>query len=166
MNILRFIIAACLTMSLGIGASFAASSTEVKTLDGQATTIPEHFDEGKWTLVMVWSTYCSICKEQYPTMSTFHDKHKNKDAKVLGISLDGYDQIDYVREYVKNSPMSFDSLIAEVSTISSIYEAATEESFTGTPTYMMFNPEGALVAHTPGQLTIEAIETYIRENSE
>jgi peroxiredoxin len=166
MKISPFIFAAAVSVALSIGVSFAESGTEVKTLDGRTTTLPEHFDQGKWTLVMVWSTYCRICRTEYPGMSDFHDRHKDTDAKVLGISVDGYDQIEYVREYVKNSPMTFDSLIGEPITIASIYKAATEEPFTGTPTYLMFNPKGELVAHNPGQLRVEAIETYIRENAE
>ena len=166
MNILRLLLVATVTMSLGTVPSYADNGAQVKTLDGRETTLAEHIDGGKWTLVMVWSTYCSLCKEQYPVMSEFNDRHKDKDAKVIGISVDGYDEMEKVRQYVKKSTMSFDNLIAEASTIASIYENATEESFTGTPTYLMFNPKRQVAAYNAGQLSLEKIETYIRENSE
>ena len=46
------------------------------------------------------------------------------------------------------------------------YKALTEESFTGTPTYLMFNPAGDLVAHVPGLIAVADVERYIAENGD
>jgi thioredoxin-related protein len=46
------------------------------------------------------------------------------------------------------------------------YKALTEESFTGTPTYLMFNPSGELVAHVPGTLDMAAVEQFIADSTE
>ena len=60
--------------------------------------------------------------------------------------------------YLAGSAMTFDSTIAEVEDISRAYRQITEESFTGTPTYLLFDPTGALLAHVPGELTMADVE--------
>ena len=45
--------------------------TEVRTLEGKFTTLSQHFEKDKWTLVMLWTTDCGICQREYPIMSEF-----------------------------------------------------------------------------------------------
>lgn len=143
-----------------------ASDLAVRTLDGETVPLSSYFEPGKWTMVMMWTTYCGTCSSQYPSVSEFHDKHKNSDAKVIGMSLDGFAAVEKVRSYVQSKPMTFESSIVEVDAIQAAYKALTEEAFTGTPTYLMFNPRGDLVAHVPGTLDMAAVEQFIDENSE
>ncbi len=149
---------------LSVSGSHASDWTEVRTLNGKFTTLSQHFEENKWTLVMLWTTNCGICVREYPIMSEFHDKHKDIDAKVLGVSLDGYSQLDKITRHISEMPMSFDNLIGELTVVAFNYEASTEEPLQGTPTYMMFNPQGQLVGHNPGPVKIEALEKFIQRH--
>lgn len=45
------------------------------------------------------------------------------------------------------------------------FEAATEDKFTGTPTYLVFNRERKLVGARSGDLTLDALETFIRKHT-
>ncbi len=139
----------------------ASGWTEVRTLDGKFTTLSQHFEKDKWTLVMLWTTNCGICQREYPIMSEFHNKHKDINAKVLGVSLDGYSKLDSITKHINEMPMTFDNLIGEVTVVAFNYESATEEPLRGTPTFLMFNPAGQLVAHNPGPVTLEALEKFI-----
>ena len=147
-------------------AAARASDFEVRTLDGAVVPLSTYFEPGKWTMVMLWTTYCGTCRSQYPVISEFHDKHKDTDAKVIGVSLDGFVEVDRVRAYIASKPMAFNSTIAEVAALRPAYKAITEEPFTGTPTYLMFDPNGTLVAHVQGPLAIEDVENFIAENGE
>ncbi|MGH1536576.1 MAG: TlpA family protein disulfide reductase [Gammaproteobacteria bacterium] len=140
---------------------YASDWTEVRTLEGKFTTLSQHFEKDKWTLVMFWTTNCGICQREYPVMSEFHDKHKDVDAKVLGVSLDGYSNLDIITEHINEMPMSFDNLIGEISVVAFNYETATEEPLRGTPTFLMFNPNGQLVGHNPGPVKPESLEKFI-----
>ena len=60
--------------------SLASDWTEVRTLEGKFTTLSQHFEKDKWTLVMLWTTDCGICQREYPVISEFHDKHKDTKA--------------------------------------------------------------------------------------
>ncbi len=149
-----------------IDAGARASDIEVRTLDGESTPLSAYFEPGKWTMFMMWTTYCGICRAQYPIVSAFHDKHKDIDAKVVGISLDGFAEVDKVRRYVADKPMTFVSTIAEVEAISKAYKAITREAFSGTPTYLLFDAHGALIAHVPGELTMADVEQFIADNTQ
>lgn len=155
----------CLTFIslLLLTSSFTNASdwTEVRTLEGKFTTLSQHFEKDKWTLVMLWTTDCGICQREYPAMSEFHDKHKDVDAKVIGVSLDGYSELDSITEHINEMPMTFDNLIGEITVVAFNYESATEEPLRGTPTFLMFNPQGQLVGHNPGPVKPEALENFI-----
>ena len=45
------------------------------------------------------------------------------------------------------------------------YEVITEESFRGTPTFLLFTPEGELIGNMPGKLSINALESFIERKS-
>ena len=140
---------------------YATDWTEVRTLEGKFTTLSQHFEENKWTLVMLWTTDCGICQREYPVISEFHDKHKDTVAKVIGVSLDGYSNLEKITQHIDEMPITFDNLVGEVAVVAFNYESATEEPLRGTPTFLMFNPEGHLVGHNPGPVKPEALENFI-----
>ncbi|MEM7401232.1 MAG: TlpA disulfide reductase family protein [Pseudomonadota bacterium] len=150
-----------LTLILSTSNSIASDWTEVRTLEGKFTTLSQHFEEDKWTLVMLWTTDCGICQREYPMISEFHDKHKDKNAKVIGVSLDGYSKLEKITKHIDEMPMTFDNLIGEITVVAFNYQNATEEPLRGTPTFLMFNPNGQLVGHNPGPVKPEALEQFI-----
>lgn len=156
---LRAVLLVCVLMC---ATAASAGGVRLRTLDGTASTLAELVQADRWTLVMMWTTYCGVCRAQYPEISAFHDRHKDKDATVIGISLDGYAEIDAVRRYVEKQPFSFPSVVGEPDIIGKAFEAATGEDFTGTPSYLLFNPARELVAAKSGVLSQEALERYIR----
>ena len=151
--------------TVALDAFARASDFEVRTLAGETVPLSHYFEPGKWTMVMMWTTYCGTCRAQYPVVSEFHDRHKDKGAKVVGLSLDGWGEAEKVRNYVANGKMSFDSAIADVDRLLTAYLAITEEAFTGTPTYLLFDPSGDLVAHVPGTITVSDVEAFIAEET-
>jgi hypothetical protein len=52
-------------------------------------------------------------------------------------------------------------VIGEPAAIGKAFEQATGEPFTGTPSYLLFNPARQLVAATSGTLSREALEKYL-----
>ena len=166
MKKIKFIfVGAIFLLSYVENVAHASNWIEVRTLDGKITTLSQHFEEGKWTLVMLWTTNCGICQREYPIISEFHDKHKNNDAKVLGVSLDGYSNLKQITAHINEMPMTFENLIGEISVVAFNYEASTEEPLRGTPTFMMFDPQGQLVGHNPGPVKVEALEKFIQRRN-
>lgn len=149
-------------MTPGIG----YASMEIQELDGDIVRLEERVGGGKWLLVMLWATDCHICKQQKPEMSRFHDKHKDTDAEVLGIALDGMGAVDEVKSYLEDHKPSFPNYVGEIAIVASHYLVLTEENLRGTPTYLLFNPDGELVGNNPGPLSVEALEQFISKKSE
>lgn len=137
---------------------------DTRTLSGEKRDLDAYVGKGKWTLVMFWATDCSICKRQKPEISAFHDKHKDSDAQVVGVAIDGYDKKAAIQDYLAHHETSFPTLIGELPVLAMNYEIAAEEPFRGTPTYWLFNPKGELVGNNPGPLRAQAIEAFIERH--
>lgn len=142
-----------------------AAAVGLRSVDGGNTTLADQVPAGRWTLVFIWTTYCGTCRHEYPMLSAFHDAHAGRDAAVVGIALDGYAELDTVRRYLARKPFTFDSVVGEPAAVGKAFETATGEPFTGTPSYLLFNPERQLVAATSGALTREALEKYIAKET-
>ncbi|MFK8067829.1 MAG: TlpA family protein disulfide reductase [Gammaproteobacteria bacterium] len=139
---------------------------KMKKLDGENGSLQEHVGKGKWTLVMFWETTCSICKQQEPEYAKFHADHKDKDAEVVAISIDGMDQVDLIKNYKQQNSLPYPVMVTDKPEIREKFLAATDEQFRGTPTYLLFSPEGELKAAQPGMLPATSVEKYIAAQSE
>ncbi len=116
---------------------------------------------GKWNVVMLWTTYCGVCRGQYPMTSEFHARHQATDAVVPGISLDGLDAAERVSAYRMKQAQRLPRVLSEFEVFSRMYEVATGEVFTGTPSYLVFDDQGALRAHLAGPTGLAALERAI-----
>lgn len=141
----------------------SAGGVTVHTLDGKTGGLGDHLDKTRWNVVMVYTTYCQICRRQYPLISEFHSKHAGTDAVVLGISLDGNDKRDAVIAYRDKMAHTFPSVIADAGQFGELYERATGEAFTGTPTYLVFDNKGGLHAYLDGPITLAALESFLSQ---
>lgn len=144
----------------------ATPELSLQKLDGQSANLAEHIGKGKWTLVVFWATDCGICKMQQPEYSDFHKRHKDKDAEVIGIAIDGTDNMTLIKSYLQQNPMAYPTLVGNKPDIREKYHQATQETFRGTPTYWLFNPEGKLIGNQPGMLPAKSVEDYIARQGE
>jgi len=133
--------------------------------DGQPVNLENLTGQGKWTLVMIWATSCILCQSQKPIISAFHEKHKDLDAHVVGIALDGVKNIGKVRRYISQHDVTFPNYVSQMKSAASHYFGVTDEQFRGTPTYLLFSPQGELIGKNPGLLSAEAIEDFISRKS-
>lgn len=145
--------------------SCIAAEFELTTLDNQPTRLDQYVGQGKWVLLMLWASDCTICMQQEPAISAFHDSHQAIDAIVVGISIDGHQKIDAVNAYLDRFKPNFTNLVGELDNIAASYQSATQEQFLGTPTYLLYTPEGKLVGNNPGPLKTSAIERFIEKRS-
>jgi len=157
-----YLISALVLLLLGI--QNAAAGMELQKLSGVRVDLDDYRGTGKWLLVMIWATDCHICHQQKPLISDFHDKHQHIDAEVIGIALDGPSRTDEVKRYLESTKVTFPTLVGELLIVSSHYMQLTEESLRGTPTYLLFSPDGELLGNNPGPLRISAIESFIERH--
>jgi len=162
----KIVLILVLIVSSSLSAAEFDLNMKVKNLQGETASLKEYVGKGNWTLVMFWETTCAICKQQEPEYAKFYEEHKDKDAEVLAVSIDGTDKIKLVDEYKKEYSLPYPVLVTDKSEIREKFLDATKERFRGTPTYLLFSPEGELKAAQPGMLLATSVENYIAKQSE
>ncbi|MEN9727375.1 MAG: Thiol-disulfide oxidoreductase ResA [Pseudomonadota bacterium] len=143
----------------------SAGGLEVRHLDGRKSTLAAEIAGGHFTYVFIWTTYCGVCKQEYPKLSAFHTRHTGQNAEVLGIAIDGEAERDKVQTFMAGKPFSFPTVMAEPEAMAVAFKAATGEEFTGTPTYLVFNPERELAGVHSGDLPAEALERFLTRHA-
>ena len=140
-----------------------ANAFELQEFDGKTVTLDDKIGNDRWTLVMFWAHDCGICRAEFPALSEFNSPRQ--DVDVIGISIDGDEKKHLAQEFLDTTESSFVSYITSFSLVSFNYNALTEEDFRGTPTFLLFNPEGELLGNNPGKMSIESLEAFISRNS-
>ena len=135
------------------------------TLEGQPATIESFAGDGKWLVVMIWAHDCGICHIEAPDYARFHNEHKDKDVRVLGISMDGAEHKAKAEAFIARHDLPFPNLIGEPALVALNYMNLTMEQFRGTPTFLVYSPDGKLTAAQPGALPTSSVEAFIARNS-
>lgn len=141
----------------------AAPDINVRDVDGKYHNVNQHIGQGKWTVVVFWAYNCHICNQEIQEMIFFHDDHKMTDATVLGISMDGFEQVAKSREFIDLHELNFPNYLMKLEPAE--FAKFGGGNFRGTPTFYLYNPEGELLAKNIGPITPEEIEAFIKKNS-
>jgi peroxiredoxin len=136
----------------------AGTDIRLKDIDGKDHNVNGFIGQGKWTVVAVWSADCPICRRDIFHMTFFHDEHRNDNATVLGISVDGYANRDKARKFIDEQSLNFPNLIGDADEVSRL----SGLTFIGTPTYYFFSPEGKFMTQRIGPVTQAQAEDIIR----
>jgi hypothetical protein len=159
-NVIRlmryFLAILCLAPALALA---AGPNLVLKDLDGKDHHVNEYIGQGKWTIVTVWSADCPICKRDIYHMTFFYDEHKKKDATVLGLSIDGPDNVEKARGFASDQSLNFPNLIGTPDDPSRLSGTV----FIGTPTYYFFSPEGRFMTQRIGPITQAQAEEIIHD---
>lgn len=141
-------------------ASASAPDFTLSDLSGNPHSLGQYIGQGQWTVVVIWAEDCEICNAEINTFDFFHEEHSQKDARVLGVSIDGKDKIKLARDFVKRHDLSFPNLIIEPE-MSEIVKFGGG-NFVGTPTIYIYTPGGEIVAAQAGAVPMHIIEDFIR----
>ena len=140
------------------------SSTQFKDMQGNDVQLAAHIGQGKWTLVMLWLSDCGVCAQEAPRYSAFH-RDNDVNTQVLGIALDGYQNKSAISDFIDRYGADFPHLVGDFPIAAFNYENRTGESLRGTPTFLLYAPDGELVGNNPGIMRIEALVQFIKDKS-
>ncbi len=138
-----------------------AAINGLQDFNGNPHNLNEYKGKGKWTIVMLWASDCHVCNEEAHQYVDFHKKHQNKNASVLGISLDGQEKKSHAENFLKKHSINFPNLIGEPMDVASVYRELTGDNFRGTPTFLIFSPDGDLRAQQVGAVPTDLIEQFM-----
>src|SRR5438105_690011 len=102
MRFRRWCLAALLLPCLAVA---AAPEFALPDVAGKTHRVGEYLGQGQWTVVAVWSVDCVICRRELPELAFF------RDARVLGIAIDGVEERERIKAFVRELGLGFPSLI-------------------------------------------------------
>ena len=131
--------------------------------DGKKTSIEDQLGGGKWTVLEVWASDCHACRQHMPDMVKFNGKMDN--VRLLGVALDGQPGKAAAKAMINEYGIPFKTILSNPIEINAWMELNAEESLIGTPTFMIFDPKGKLVALQPGILPVKSLEKFIKSKT-
>ncbi len=159
MRILRTGLALSGWLLLVAAAWAQAPSIELRDPDGKPRNVNEFIGHGKWTVVTVWAHDCRICEQEIHEMISFHEANRDKNAIVLGVSIDGFDRVKEARAFIKRNRLPFVNLIAEPK--QAVMQQFGAGRFVGTPTFYIYNPQGTITGLNVGPVTRAELEAFL-----
>ncbi len=150
-----------LFIALLLSFSQLASALDLTHVNGSRTTLVDLQKKNMWTLVLIWSMDCIACEAQKPMLQRFHKEHHRSNAQVLGISSDGDRYTNSIRKFLANRSSNFGNYIPKTQLFKDEFRHLTGEEFIGTPTYLLFSPEGELSGIHAGVLHRQQLEDIV-----
>lgn len=130
-------------------------------VDGKQHSLTEYIGKGKWVVVNVWATACPYCRRELFDLASFHDRHHEKDAMVLGLTLDletfGIPDKTYVANFASTYLVDYPLLLVS----GDIASKAIGKPITTVPMTFFYNPKGDMVYQLTGELDEQMLEDII-----
>lgn len=153
-----------LPVILGFMLAFSAMAA-LKDFTGKPHQLTDYTGKGKWTIVMLWASDCRVCNEDIGQYVQFNQNHKDKDAFIVGVSLDGQSGSHAAQDFIKRHAVTFTNLLGEPEEVAEMYQNLTGSPWVGTPSFLVYDPKGELLAAQVGAVPTDLIEKFIQEHT-
>lgn len=140
---------------------FALPAKALTDMDEKPVTIDGLIGKGKWSVFEIWASDCRMCRASI--YETVNFETANPDVDVYGISLDGVTGKTNAERFIDEYGLTFPNLLSTPSEIDTYLYSTAKESFIGTPTFMVFDPQGKLRVVQPGTVSEEALSNFIKQ---
>jgi len=132
-----------------------------KGLDGKHHSLNEYIGKEKWVVVNVWATACPACRRELFDLASFHDRHHEKDAIVIGLTLDlesfEIPDEEYLASFASTYLIDYPLLLVS----GELASKSIGIPVTSVPTTFFYNPNGEMVYRINGELTMQVLEDTI-----
>lgn len=142
-----------------ISITISASSSAMTNMKGEPSSIEAFTGNGKWLIVQAWASRCPICNKAMPDL--VKSAHSFPNAKVLGVSLDG--SRTSAQKFINKHKVNFPTLVSNNREFDAYLRKVAGEKLTGTPTYLIFTPNGQLVGLQPGNVPPTTLKNFLRQ---
>jgi len=144
-----------LIFSATVAAADPVSEFSLPDLDGKLQTLAPY--KGKWIIINYWATDCPPCLKEIPELERFHQRHKDKDAVVVGVNYEDI-KLAWLEDFIESVKMTYPVLRAEPDTVTPFGAIKI------LPTTIIVSPEGKFMGAQAGAVTEAMLEEYIRDH--
>lgn len=117
-------------------------------------SLKETAAENKLTLLMIWESHCSHCREAIPKVKELYTTYHDKGFQVYGVSLDN--EKSEWEAYVTENDLKWKNILAKQST------GKLEEYYIqNTPMFALIDKNGNIVRRL---IDIKGVQRYLKEN--
>ncbi|MCG6872759.1 MAG: TlpA family protein disulfide reductase [Gammaproteobacteria bacterium] len=155
---------------LAFGALLSATAGAVghvyPALDGGSRSLDEFLGGGRWAVVAIWASDCTTCNLSIREMVDFQSSHGGDKADVVSISIDGQSGREQAAAFRDRHQVNFPVLLADTASVRSLMSSLGAGEFHGTPTYLIFNPQGQLAGQGSGYTSQGQLEYFILKQTQ
>lgn len=112
--------------------------------------------KGSILLIDFWASWCAPCRKQIPQIAKVFEKYKDKNFKILSISIDKNKK--KWLSALEEEKMQWDNVLENKEYLSKIVK---EYGITTIPATFLIDMDGIIIANNP---TIEELENYLNKN--
>lgn len=151
---------ALLILLIGLSLSTTAAALEFKfqRMDGGIQNLSDF--RGKWVLVNFWASWCTPCLKEIPDLVRFHEKHKDRDAIVLGVNYGEALSDKALHSFITKFKITYPVIRTNPEIEHKLGVAGAM------PTSYLINPSGKIAAWVEGPVTARQIEDFILGQSQ
>lgn len=135
----------------------STTSFAMTNLKNQPTSIDAYKGKGKWLIVQAWSSRCSICNKAMPGL--VKASHSFPNARLVGVSLDG--NIRAAQGFINKHHINFPTIVSNNNEFNAYMNKVAGEGLHGTPTFLIFDPQGRLKALQPGNVPPTTLQNFL-----
>ena len=92
-------------------------------------------------------------------MNDFHQAHRDKDAIVLGVTIDGAVRLSLAQQFAARHQLQFANLVVEPEEEAVLRFGGGK--FVGTPTHYFYEPRGRIVGRKIGPISGADVEAFM-----
>lgn len=138
---------------LALGSIFP--DLQLKTQSQQRVDVKFINHNSRFTLVDFWFSGCIPCLREFPDLKILHNKYKNKEFNIIGISIDKKSEINNWKKVIKKDNLNWIHYLDEDGILSK------ELAINSFPSNFLLNNEGKIIRK---DISIEDLQTYLGSN--
>ena len=136
----------------GADRTMEASNFTLPTLDGKEQSLYE--ERGKVVILTFWTSWCRPSQSEMPHLQSVYDQFKD-DIEILAVNFTSKDNVEDVRQFVKDYGLTFPILLDEEGEIASMFRAIS------LPTTVIIDKAGIVQHELMGPLDEETLLEHI-----
>ena len=120
------------------------------------TVLFSDFSRNNVVLINFWATWCGPCKRELPDLIALHEQYKDKDVRIIGISVDrDGDVLGLVRDFAAQSNLKY-PIVIDNGELERVFGGIR-----GIPTTFFVNKNGEIVKKMIGLQSKETFQAAI-----